>query len=89
MSISRIIFGIFCLYLFLFTPVFAVETLSNTGFVPSNIWYSKDPFYAGDNIRIYSVIFNGSAKDLRGRINFYNNKALLCTSEFSSLSECI
>jgi hypothetical protein len=65
---------------------YAVETLQNTGLVPSNIWYSKDPFYAGDKVRIYSVIFSGSSKDLRGRVNFYDNNKLLCTSEFASIA---
>lgn len=68
---------------------FAAETLSNTGFVPSNVWYSKDPFYAGDKIRIYSVVFSGSDKDLRGRVNFYDNNSLICTSEFFSLASRI
>lgn len=65
---------------------YAIETLSNSGLVPSNAWYSKDPFYAGDKVRIYSVVFTGSTKDLRGRINFYDNNSLLCTSEFASLA---
>ncbi len=81
-----LLWGIFCVGLFLSSPVFAIETLENTGLVPTNIWYSKDPFYSGDRIRIHSVVYNGSNKDLRGRINFYNNKSLLCTSDFSSLS---
>jgi hypothetical protein len=65
---------------------YAIETLTNTGLVPSNIWFSKDPFYAGDKVRIYSVVFSGSAKDLRGRVNFYDNNKLLCTSEFASIA---
>ncbi|MBI3633778.1 MAG: hypothetical protein HY226_05835 [Candidatus Vogelbacteria bacterium] len=66
--------------------VHAVQTLENTGLITRNIWYSKDPFYAGDKIRIYSVVFNGSILDLRGRVNFYDKGTLLCTSEFSVLS---
>ncbi|MDO8493010.1 MAG: hypothetical protein Q7S19_00480 [bacterium] len=65
---------------------YAIETLKNTGLIPSTLWYSKDPFYTGDKVRIYSVIFNGSNKDLRGKIVFYNSKNSLCTSDFSSLS---
>lgn len=84
MSKRYLILIVFGLTVFAY-PVFAIETLHNAGLISKNIWYSKDPFYAGDKIRIYSVIYNGSAKDLRGRVNFYDNRYLLCTSEFASL----
>ena len=65
---------------------FAVETLSNTGLVPGNVWFSKDPFYSGDKVRIYTVIFDGSEKDLRGDINFLDGNSLLCTNSFLVLA---
>ena len=82
------LFIILCGVTLLLTPQFsyAVETLKNVGLITKNVWYSKDPFYVGDRVRIYSVIFNGSSKDLRGRVNFYDNSSLLCTSDFSSPS---
>ncbi len=65
---------------------YATEKLENTGLITRNIWYSKDPFFSGDRIRIYSVVFNGSIVDLRGRVNFFDKGTLLCTSEFAVLS---
>lgn len=83
----NLFFSLFLIGIFLLPNFsYAIETLSNTGLVPSNIWFSKDPFYAGDRVRIYSVVFSGSAKDLKGRVNFYDNNTLLCTSEFSALA---
>lgn len=57
--------------------------ISNAGFVQSNIWYSKDPFYVGDKIRIYTVIFNGSAYDLTGAVEFLDNGVSLGKTNFS------
>lgn len=61
----------------------AEETLKNVGFLPSNIWYSKDPFFAGDKIRVYTVIFNGSDSDLEGTVEFYDNSQSIGKSSFS------
>lgn len=61
----------------------AEEPIKNAGFVPANIWYSKDPFFAGDKIRIYTIIFNGSSYDLEGTVEFLDNGALVGKSSFS------
>lgn len=57
--------------------------LKNAGFVPANIWYSKDPFFSGDKIRIYTILFNGSLYDLTGVVEFYDNETLINSSDFS------
>lgn len=61
----------------------AEEALKNVGFLPSNIWYSKDPFFAGDKIRVYTVIFNGSESDLEGQVEFYDNNVSIGKTDFS------
>lgn len=72
------------IFLLIATPVFAADLpISNAGFVQSNIWYSKDPFYTGDKIRIYTVIFNGSAYDLTGAVEFLDNGTSLGKTNFS------
>ncbi|MEI6296663.1 MAG: hypothetical protein WCO84_03395 [bacterium] len=67
------------------TPVsFAAETsLPNTGFIKSGIWFSKDPFYAGEKIRIYTILFNGSENDLLGEVDFENNSKSICKGDFA------
>ena len=57
--------------------------IKNAGFVPANIWYSKDPFFAGNTIRIYTIIFNGSAYDLSGTVEFLDNGASIGKTDFS------
>ena len=58
-------------------------SVSNAGFVPSNIWYSKEPFYAGEKIRVYTIIFNGSAYDLSGKVEFFDNGTSMGKTNFS------
>jgi len=53
-----------------FTAQASDESVKNAGFVPSNIWYSKTPFFAEENIRIYTILFNGSSYDLEGTVEF-------------------
>jgi hypothetical protein len=60
------------------------KNVKNLGFIPSTlIWYSKDPFFAGDKIRIYSAVFNNSEYDFTGIVEFYDKGTLIGKSEFS------
>lgn len=57
--------------------------IKNAGFVPANIWYSKDPFFAGETVRVYTIIFNGSTYDLAGGVEFLDNGAVIGKTKFS------
>jgi hypothetical protein len=57
----------------------------NAGFV-SGIWYSKFPFFADENIRIYVAFQNQSDSDITGKMEFYDNGKRFETKEFSALS---
>lgn len=62
----------------------AAETpIKNVGFVPANIWFSKDPFFDGEKVRIYTIIFNGSSYDLEGAVEFLDNGVLIGKTNFS------
>lgn len=56
--------------------------VANVGFVPGNIWYSKDPFEEGDKIKIYTFIFNPDNKELSGTVIFFNKTVLLGKKDF-------
>lgn len=58
------------------------RVFKNAGFLSKNIWYSKEPFFAGEDIRIYSAIFNGSGEDILGTIEFYDNNKFIGKSNF-------
>lgn len=55
---------------------------NNAGFIPSNIWYSKDPFEDGDKIKIYTLIFNPDSRELSGTVMFYDKTILLGKKTF-------
>lgn len=57
--------------------------LDNSGFIPSNIWYSQEPIFAGDKVRIYTIVFNGSGYDLSGAVEFYDNGSLIGSTSFA------
>lgn len=71
------------LLFFLLVP-FAVSAapLSNAGFLQGGIWYSKDPFFAGDEVRVYAALFNSGNEDITGTIEFLDNKGSIGSSDF-------
>lgn len=78
---------LFILFILFASPALAVDpAIENAGFVQSNIWYSKDPFYAGEKIRIYTVIFNGSGYDLSGNVEFLDNGVFIGKADFALAS---
>lgn len=80
---------IFYLFLLCFTFVplaYATEvSVKNAGFVATNIWYSKETFYSGETVRIYTIIYNGSSYDLSGTVEFLDNDTLLGKTDFELL----
>ena len=82
-KVSIVLFLIFSL--FPIQKIFAQN--SNTGFVPGNIWYSKDPFEEGDKIKIYTFIFNPDARELSGTVIFFDKTVLLGKKDFIILSK--
>ena len=59
-------------------------TPTNAGFVPANIWYSKDPFVEDDSIKIYTLIFNPDSRELSGSVLFFDNDVLLGKKSFTA-----
>lgn len=70
----------------IFVPSFlyAIETpVKNAGFVPANIWFSRDPFFDGEKIRVYTILFNGSTYDIDGTVEFLDNEVLIGKTTFA------
>ncbi len=64
--------------------VFA-QTAKRFGFIEGNIWYSKDPFFDGDKIRIYSGVVNSTGQDITGSVEFYDGTTLIGKVDFSAV----
>ena len=85
--IKKYFLFLFFLFLFLFPlEIEAQEKIKGIGFLSKNIWYSKEPFFSGDTIRIYTIINNSTNDDIIGKVLFYNDKKLIGTSNFSAVS---
>ncbi|HBM45495.1 MAG: hypothetical protein UT05_C0009G0054 [Parcubacteria group bacterium GW2011_GWF2_38_76] len=86
--LNRILFLLILLSFFISFPNFvtATESLSNVGIIKSGIWYSKDPFFTGDKVRIYTLVFNGSNYDLLGDVVFDDNGKVICKGGFTATS---
>jgi len=55
---------------------------TNVGIIPSNIWYSKLPVYADEEVLIYTALFNNSEYVFRGVIGFYDKEKLISKETF-------
>lgn len=71
------------LFLFFLPIISFAEVSSNTGFIPGQIWYSKDPLVDGENINIYTLLWNGSDSTLSFKVEFYDKNTVLGTREAS------
>ena len=67
----------------------ALAQSSNAGFVPANIWYSQDPFEEGDEVKIYTVIFNPDSRQLSGSVIFFDNSVFLGKKDFTAEAKSV
>lgn len=71
------------LLFFLFPLVISATPISNAGFIPAPLWFSRAAFFAGETVRIYTVVYNGSDSDLRGTVEFLNGGVVIGSDDFS------
>lgn len=81
-QISKILLTLFSFILFfsISSNLFAAQ---QAGFLPQNIWFSKDSFLEGDKIKIYTLVFNPDQRELYGSVLFFDNDTLLGKKTFS------
>ena len=78
---NRLIFSIL-IFLLIGNSVLVQSSTINAGIV-SGLWYSKAPFFDGDQIRIYTAIQNQSSFDITGTVQFFDGETVIGESEFS------
>ncbi|HAS80573.1 MAG: hypothetical protein UR25_C0002G0099 [Candidatus Nomurabacteria bacterium GW2011_GWE1_32_28] len=81
MTLKKLGLILFLIFSFLPLQKIFAENL-NVGFVPGNIWYSKDPFEEKDKIKIYTFIYNSDERELSGTIVFFDKTTLLGKKDF-------
>lgn len=60
--------------LLIFAPLISLAESEaiNAGFV-QGLWFSEQPIFAGDTVRVYVAVRNNTDSDLSGRVSFYDN----------------
>ncbi len=59
-------------------PIFKINAQSSSaGFVPGDIWYSKNEPEEGDKIKIYTVLFNPDEREFSGTVIFFDKNIFL------------
>jgi len=69
-------------FLFFVSQTVGAQVNVNAGFV-NGLWFSKTPFFAGEDVRVYTVIQNQSGFDIIGVVKFFVDGKLLNQSDFS------
>ena len=57
-------FLILILFYLALSNITYAEVPTTTGFIPGQIWYSKEPLVEGDSVKIYTAIWNGDSDSL-------------------------
>lgn len=70
-------FIFFILICSFFSIHYSLEASSFTGFIPGQIWYSKDPLVEGETVKIYTALFNNDDSSLSAKVEFYDKNVLL------------
>lgn len=76
--IKKTLLIVSCLIIF---PGFVLAENINAGFV-SGIWYSKFPFFSGEDIKIYSAVQNYSGSSISGKVFLYDFNDLIGETNF-------
>lgn len=61
----------------------ALAQTTKAGFISGNIWYSQDSFQEGDNIKIYTAVFNPDTRQLSGTVVFFDNNIYFNKKDFT------
>ena len=79
----RKIFLIIILSFTFIAPHAFASVTANTGFIPGQIWYSKNPLVEGDTVNIYTAIWNNDTNPLSLKVEFYDKNVILGTRDIT------
>lgn len=59
----------------------AGDVFAVSGFIPKQIWYSKEKLTEGETIEIHTPVWNGESESILVKVEFYNHQILLGSRE--------
>lgn len=73
---------IFFLLIYLVTTnIVYAAGITSTGFIPGQIWYSKDAIKESDTVKIYTAVWNNASSTLSAKVEFYDQNVILGTRD--------
>lgn len=57
--------------------VIAGDVLAVSGFIPKQIWYSKEKLIEGETVEVHTPVWNGESGSVLVKVEFYNHDTLL------------
>jgi len=73
----RIISIITFLFLIISAPVYGAVDATHVGFVDSSLWFDREPFFSGKEVRVYTTLANSSSADFSGVVEFYDGETVI------------
>jgi hypothetical protein len=58
-------------------PMFASAATSSVGIPTGGIWFSKEPFFVGDQITVNTLVFNATGEVVRGSLELLDGTVIL------------
>jgi len=55
----------------------SAEVITNSGFIPGQIWYSKNTLVEGETVNIHTAVWNGEKESLSVKVEFYDKNVVL------------
>ena len=66
----------------LLMPIALYASTVSAGLLKDQLWFSKDPFFAGDTITIFTLVYNSSSYRLSGTMTLYDGTSTIDTKPF-------
>jgi hypothetical protein len=83
---KKYFFSLIIILSFLFSLPVSAEIISNSGFIPGQMWYSENELVEGETINIYTALWNGTKNPISVKVEFYDKNVILGTREVTVAS---
>jgi hypothetical protein len=74
---KKYFFSLIIILSFLFSFTVSAEIISNSGFIPGQIWYSQSELIEGQTVNIHTAVWNGTKNPISVKVEFYDKNVIL------------
>ena len=73
--------------LFTLLPFCAQAASTSAGLSKDSVWFSQDPFFAGERVVVFVLVYNSNSKEMKGVLELFDGTTKIGTREFSIKGE--